>query len=382
MAQVKRLWLSTGIVGVCLTLALSSSIIWAQNQKAALARAATVPPAAVVGVDGLDLHDGTVMKAGSTYYMYGTMYGCGFHWGQAGTPWCGFGVSTSPSLSGPWTKPVQLFSPASMNSYDKLTWQQTCSSGGAGCFNPRMVQRTWGPADKVNILWFNAPGDYARTGANAYYVMGCNGPAGPCGETAGPPYGSLRKPPMYKCYGNGDFSIVTRGTDPAYIVCTMADQTLSIEQLDYSGTSGNGVGASNLAGLKNVESPGAYFDTASGKWIMTYSDPNCGYCAGDGTSYATATSLTGPWTAPANTGYSADPRARRAISASSCGGQPRTAFVVDNQPYQYIDLWGIWNGDASNQAGASSLFASLTYMPQPGANGKMLPPQFAQWPCP
>lgn len=363
------LLVATGIASV---IALSTG-----GQVTVVPSAAT---ASVITVEGIDLHDGTVAKFGNTYYLYGTMYGCGYHWRQ-NSPWCGFGVSTAPSLMGPWSAPTQLFSPASWNSYAKMSWNSECGVSGAGCFNPRMVQRTWGPNDGVYILWFNAPADYSRNGANAYYAMGCNGPAGPCGDAAGPPYGSTHKPAMYKCSGNGDFSIVMNGSDPPQMLCTMANQTFASEQLNYWGVDGNNVGSTNLAGLTNVESPGAYRDPATGTWVLTYSDRNCGYCTGTGTGYATASGLTGVWTAPTSKGYDAPVASRRLLSATSCGGQPRTVFEVDNQAYQFIDLWGQWSGDSSNQAGAGLLFAPLEYTPKPAANGKILPPQFMQWPC-
>ncbi|HSX08355.1 MAG TPA: hypothetical protein VLG11_05670 [Candidatus Saccharimonadales bacterium] len=378
------------IVLACALLVLGSSTaaVIAQKQSALARATAAAPkvsmvassPAQLTAVKNVDLHDGTVIKVGSTYYLYGTMYGCGFHWLATNTPWCGFGVSTATSLAGPWTTPTLLFSPNSVDPFTGTTWNAECGSTGRGCFNPRMIQRNWGPKDGTYILWFNAPADYARNGANAYYAMGCNGPLGQCGNGAGG-NGTTRKPPMNICAGNGDFSIVPNGSSTPYMVCTNADQTLSEEQLDYWGTSGTGVGSSHLAGLNNVEAPGAYQDAATGKWILTYSDVNCGYCGGDGTGYATASSIGGPWTAPANYGFSAPGTGRRDISATSCGGQPRTIFTVDNQPYQLVDLWGQWNGDSTNQAGAGLAFITLSYAPQAAPNGGVLPPQFAQWPC-
>ncbi len=295
---------------------------------------------------GLDAHDGTIVFYQGTYYLYGTRYGCGFHWQVANTPFCGFGVWTSTDLSN-WSYRGLLFNPNDHNYWDNETWNATCGAGGEGCFNPRMIQRP----DGVWILWFNAPRDFAQRGNNAYYAMGCNSPLGPCGENAGAPYGSTHKPsPMNFCYGNGDFTIVTNGAN-AYIYCTLADQTLSVEQLDQWWTNGSSAGAGKLAGLGNVEAPGV-FQAADGTWIMTYSDPNCGYCSGDGTGYATAASPLGLWSAPGNTGFSAPPTGRRDISANSCGGQPRTIFTIQGQPYQWIDLWGSWSGDSRNQTNA------------------------------
>lgn len=296
-------------------------------------------PAAVVAagvtLTGLDAHDGTVVKDGATYYLYGTRYACGFQWGVTTTPFCGFGVWTGPGLAGPWTFVRNLFDPAAMNSWLGQTWTATCAANGSGCFNPRMVQRA---SDGVWILWFNAPGDYWRSRANAYYNMGCAGPAGPCGEGV-TPNGSMHKPSMSTCYDNGDFSIFSdAATGIAYIACTMADQTLRIEQLDVWWTNGVGTGVTSLAGITNAESPGVWRNS-DGYWLMTYSDPNCGYCAGDGTSYAYSGSPIQPWKTPTNSGFSADPKGRRLVSGNSCGGQPRTVFTVDSQPYQWIDLW-------------------------------------------
>ena len=97
----------------------------------------------------IDLHDGMVVQAGGTYYLYGSMYGCGYTWLVSGTPWCGFGVSTAPSMTGPWSTPTLLFDPNQTDPFTGTSWQTECGGTGAGCFNPRMIQRTWGPADGV-----------------------------------------------------------------------------------------------------------------------------------------------------------------------------------------------------------------------------------------
>ncbi|MBB3082283.1 hypothetical protein [Geodermatophilus sabuli] len=280
------------------------------------------PAAAATGstISGLDAHDGMVTQVGGVYYLYGTRYECGFEWGTDGTPFCGFGVWSSTDKVD-WTFQRLLFDPGSTNTYDAESWQVTCGSGGAGCFNPRMVQRG---SDGVWILWFNAPADWNRTRANAYYAMGCAGPAGPCGPGAGQ-FGSLHKPNLSICHDNGDFSIVDFA-GAAYIACTMADQTLNIEQLDQWWTNGINVGQRRMAGLTAVESPAI---VARGSVLfMTFSDPNCGYCSGTGTSYVRSTTgILGNW------------GARGQISATSCGGQPRAISFIDGEPYEWIDIW-------------------------------------------
>ena len=312
------------------------------------ARALGVPSAHTI--TGVDLHDGTVVKVDSTYYLYGTKYGCGFTWGNPATHWCGFGVSTAPSLDGPWSAVTTLVAPSELDTWTGLTWDQTCMrGGGAGCFNPRMVQR----GDGVWILWFNAPGDYATSGANAYYAMGCNGPAGPCGPGK-PPYGGLYKPALYVCSHNGDFSIITDGPT-AYIACTMWNQTLAIEKLDQWWVNGTGQGVTTVAGFDQAEAPGAYFDPNISKWVMTLNYRNCGYGAGCGLAYATAPTMLGPWSAPFTAGMTTDTKSRAVLSANSCGGQPRTVTVLDGIAYQVIDLWD----GARNQTSAPTLLTPL-----------------------
>ena len=336
--------------------------------------AATTPSG--FDVAGLDLHDGTMIEYNGTYYLYGTQYKCGFTWRQQNTPWCGFAVSYSTDKV-TWSKPQTLFSPSDFDVTDNMTWNQVCGSGGDGCFEPRMIQRSgWGYNDGTWILWFDAPYDWRVNHTNSYYAMGCQTVMGPCGY--GGSVTSVHKPNLKYCLGNDDLSIITPpGGALPVALCTLADQTISEEELDVWGTNGNGdgTGSSDLAGLTDVESEGAYLDPTTQTWIMTYSDPNCGYCAGDGTGYATAPSLLGPWTAPGNVGPGAPATGRRDLSSTSCGGQPDTITVLDGYPYEVIDMW---NG-ANNETTASLHFEPLTYHPS-GPPGTLLQP-FDPWLC-
>lgn len=336
------------------------------SPEAAPARAAAVP--APVLVSGLDLHDVTVRKAGSTYYMYGSLYGCGFQWGVNGTPWCGFGVSTAPALTGPWSTPTVLFSPSSTDPSTGRTWTQTCGGTGRGCFNPRMIQRTgWGYDDAVPILWFNAPRHTDDGAANAYNVMGCASLTGPCGPGA-VPNGSFNKPVLDRCPGNGDFGMIESGQGgrPA-IVCTEPGRAgLDIQELNWSGSGGNaGVGVLHVAGVTLAEGPGGWWDPEAQRYVLTYSDQGCGYCAGTPVGYAVSSSLYSGWTAPGNVGWGAPAYARRTFDTSSCGGQPRTVTVLDGQPWQIIDLWL----GTRNETGADTLLVPLTYAPAAGTPG-------------
>jgi hypothetical protein len=331
----------------------------------------------------LDTHDGMVADFGGTYYAYGTSYACGFRWYIANTPWCGFKVSTAPSLSGPWSTPKLLFSPSSIDPWTGKTWQVECGSTGQGCFNPRMIQRSgWGVNDGTFLLWFNSALDWSRNHTNAYNAMGCTGPAGPCGPGA-PGHGSYTKPSLHFCTGNGDFGIINSGTAgrPPALVCTQPGaSSLSVEQLNWWGVGGQaGAGANSIAGLSSIEGPGGYYDRASGKYVITYSDGNCGYCAGTATGYATASSLLGPYTAPANVAAANPPvGGRRNLSASTCGGQSRTVSVVDGQPYQGIDLWT----GSRNETTAGVLYEPLQYLNPSNTAGDGQPWQpFTAWTC-
>lgn len=313
-----------------------------------------------MNIAGLDLHDGTVYQDGGTFYAVGTQYGCGFQW-QVNSNFCGFAVSSAPALAGPWSAPQQLFSPGDADPVGG-TWQTSCAQNGAhGCFNPRMIKRS----DGVWILWFNDVAHRTASTNNAYVAMGCNGPAGPCGASAGAPYGSTHLPVLHQCNGNnGDFALTSDGTGSS-IICTYGGY-LSQEHLDKWLTNGNGTGQGSpglAGGLHYVEAPGA-FQRSDGTWVMTYSDPQCGYCSGTRASYMTAPSMMGPWSFPTNPGFGQPSDGRRVFSAASCGGQPRTVFTVGDQPYEWYDIWA--NG-SRNQAGASVVLDPLTIDPASNA---------------
>jgi hypothetical protein len=278
-----------------------------------------------ITITGIDSHDGMVYQDGNTFYWVGTRYACGFVWANPATPWCGFGVWTAPEPSGPWTFVRNLFDPSgtSAPAYFQESWQTICR--GDGCYNPRMLRR----GDGVWVLWFNAPRDLLVHGGNAYWVMGCNGPAGPCGQSAGAPYGSTIKPPLWVCNAGGDFSILDdAGT--WYLYCGHGSHTISVEKLQPWGTGGTGLGSSNLAGLSWVEGVGAF--RSASKYIITYGG-NCPYCSATDTSYAVANNPMGPFSAPPGA------YGRRIISGNSCGGQPRTVVTLNGQPYEQVDHW-------------------------------------------
>lgn len=300
------------------------------------------PPPPGVTIAGVDAHDGTVYKDGDTYYVVGTSYGCGFVWTNFNTPWCGFHFYSAPLLTGPWTHVREAFTQAANSPFHNQPWQGLCR--GYGCFNPRMLQRPGGQW----VLWFNAPGDLAQFNANGYYSMTCSGPAGPCGN--GNPGTATTKPALYICNAAEDFSVYPDGAN-AYIVCVYRDRTLRIEKLDTNWLNGINQGTTTvLGGLKFIEGVGVYHDTDA--WIMTYGS-NCPYCVGTDTSFAVASSPTGPWTSP-------DLR-RREISGHSCGGQSRSISTIDGTVYQMLDTWY----GSNNETNADIRLEPLTRTGQP-----------------
>lgn len=346
------------------------------------------PPVSGVTLTGLDVHDGTIYQDGDILYMVGTRYGCGYQWQNSASPFCGFGLWTATNIAGPWDYKGLLFDPNSVNSVRGELWPTTCNYGGNGCFNPRLVKRY----DGVWVLYFNAPAETIRGQQSGYYIMGCNGPRpGWCGFGAGLPHGSTYRMPMGACHMGGDFSVVTDGAT-AYLACS--NGTVTVEKLDMwwaNGTATNTSGAVRSIGyLTNVEAPGVWKDPTTGMWIMTYSDPQCGYCSGTGTGYIVSqASLTDPspaatplgvWLAPTNVGFGQPANGRRLISGTSCGGQPRTVFTVNGQPYQWVDLWvGSQNETAAGVRLEPLVRTSAAWRTE--ANGIPWPGAFKPWSC-
>ncbi len=334
-----------------LAVAVAAALVTAASgsERSAARNPVSLAAAGTITISGVDSHDGMMYQDGAVYYWVGTKYGCGFRWNTT-SPWCGYGVWTSTDKA-TWTYVRDLFDPRSTSgTFKNESWQWICGDHGDGCFNPRMTRRP----DGVWILSFNGFGDYRHWQANGYYFMGCNGPAGPCGSGAGPPYGSTIKPRMYICRGAGDFSVFADQAGNAYIACTYSPSginAITIEKLDPCWCNGVNVGITDVAAITWVESPGVFYDAANSTYVLTYSDPNCGYCSGAGTSYAVAPAPLGPWRYPSVVNHLGNPPTteRRKISAHSCGGQPRTVSILDGVPYEQIDLW--YDNDNETNAG-------------------------------
>jgi len=364
MRAIKRYLAAAGAV-----ILTSVSLVFA-----GLGTAEAVAPSSY-NISGIDLHDGTIQKFGDTYYMYGTEYGCGFNWGVSNTHWCGFGVSTSTDMQN-WSTPKLLFSPNEIDPWTGTTWVTECGSTGAGCFNPRVIQRTgWGNNDGVYILWFNSPADTFRNGANAYNVMGGDTPTA-FGPVDGGAHASYHKPSLYICADDGDFSLVARPGDTPVLLCSQG--SIKTEAIDRYGANGTGYGTSKTIFPGSAEGEGAYYDPATGKYVMTFSDPQCGYCNGTQAGYATTPDLVhGPWSVQADVGFGQPNNGRRTFSVNSCGGQPRTVFVVDGQPYEWIDIWT----GSRNETSATVQIEALSYTPHTSVPGRPWAPEVSPFEC-
>jgi Glycosyl hydrolases family 43 len=355
--MVKKLLIVGAMLGLALSVAPSKPVDTAATS------------AHEIALYGLDAHDGTIVQVGATYYLYGGQDGCGYRLGDPSTRWCGFGVHTSTDLVN-WTYAGVLFNPNNTDTWHGQSWVTLCVHG---CFNPRMIQRP----DGQWLLWFNAVGDWPA--GNAYYVMPCTGPTGPCGPA--------HKPNMWTCSSWGDFSIATQGST-AWHYCTITDtgghSYLGVEQLDAAWENGvQGQGAIGLGGLSVFanEAPGVFYDPARSLWILLYSDPKCGYCTGTGTGYMWAAQgqQLALWVNPGNIGQGAPPpTGRRDASGTSCGGQPRTAFVVDGQPYELIDLW---TGNTVSETSAGLLLEPIQLGTTTSPSGQVYPGLVLPFPC-
>lgn len=243
-------------------------------------------------IGGLDAHDGDLLQVGDTAYLYGTSYGCGFVW-RAPSPFCGLRLYTSHDIHH-WRDRGLLFDPAVMQGF---------CDGPMGCFNPR-VRRV----DDGYRLWFNIlrrPGKLARFRATS-------------------PLGPWQFDGYQPAAGNGDFTVWQEAGE-LWVFSTVRRQDIVI-----TGPSGE-----SRLGRVDVESPGIF--KVAGAYYLTVSDPNCGYCNGSraalgkhvrsGLSYYTASALPGPWTYGGR------------VLENAYDGQPRNVVLINQQPYEWVDLW-------------------------------------------
>lgn len=283
--------------------------------------------------NAVDAHDGMIAYFDGTYYLYGTSYDCGFEWNNKTAPFCGFKVYTSTDLSN-WKDNGFLFDAKTQ------LWQQRCNGKTYGCFRPHVV---YNKKTRNYVLWINVYDNVI-----GYRVFTSRSPVGPFTEVAEPKLVINKDKPAAQL-NNGDHDLFVDDNGTAYLAMTdwRAEGALAIEQLTDDYLSGTGKVVTKITSGK-TEAPGLF--KRKGKYYITYSDPNCGYCSGTGTSYKTAASIFGPWSDGIQ------------ISNNSCGGQP--SFVATFRlPGETVYLYGsdLWNNAAKNEALANFFWVPLEF---------------------
>lgn len=283
--------------------------------------------------DAVDAHDGEIAYFQGTYYLYGTSYDCGFAWQNKKAPFCGFKVYSSPDLV-TWTDKGYLF--------DAQTpvWQTRCNGNTYGCFRPHVVfnQKT-----SQYVLWINVYDNKV-----GFRVFTSPSPMGPFKEVAEPTLAMDSNAPVAGL-NNGDHDTFVDDDGTAYLAYTdwRAKGSVVIEQLTPDYLSGTNRFVRGVTGAR-TEAPALF--KRRGIYYVTYSDPNCGYCSGTGTSYRTASSPLGPWSGGIK------------ISQNSCGGQPSFVSTV-KLGADSLFLYGsdLWNNGARNEALANYYWAPLAF---------------------
>ncbi len=287
--------------------------------------------------NAIDAHDGMIALFGSTYYLYGTSYSCGFTWLATGTAFCGFKVYTSTDLVH-WTDRGFLFDATTS------TWQARCNGSTYGCFRPHVI---YNASTGQYVLWINS-----YDNASGYHVFTSTSPLGPFTEVAEP---TLAVQGTGKGVNNGDFGLFVDSNGTAYIVYTniASGASLHVEQLNASYTSGTGNNVS--VGQSGVESPDIF--KYKNTYYLVYG-PSCPYCNNAKTEYSTATSLPGTWSAPTT------------LNANSCAGQASfVALLPTTTGTTYMYASDLWNNGAHNEALANYFWTPLTF----NSNGSIQP---------
>lgn len=283
--------------------------------------------------NAVDAHDGEIALFNGTYYLYGTSYDCGFEWNNKSAPFCGFKTYSSKDLVN-WKDEGFLF--------DAQTplWQSRCDGKTYGCFRPHVI---FNKKNKNYVLWINV-----YDNVSGYRVFISKSPIGPFIEVAEPKIAVNSTMPAAGL-NNGDHDLYIDDDGTGYLAFTdwRTKGSIVVEQLTEDYLSGNGKASSPVTEGK-TEAPALF--KRNGIYYITYSDPNCGYCSGTGTSYKTAKSPLGPWSAG------------KRISDNSCGGQPSFVSTMKvNSETIYLYGSDLWNNAAKNEAQANYYWAPLSF---------------------
>jgi len=281
----------------------------------------------------IDAHDGEIALFDGVYYLYGTSYDCGYEWGIKEAPFCGFKTYTSKDLVN-WTDRGFLFDATTQ------IWQTRCNGGTYGCYRPHVI---YNQKTKLYVLWINVYDN--RVG---FRVFTSTSPIGPFTEVAEPTL-AVNNNAAVAGLNNGDHDTFVDDDNVAYIAYTdwRSGGTIVIEKLNADYTSGTGVHVEDVT-PGNTEAPSLL--KHDGIYYVLYSDPNCGYCSGTGTSYRNATSPMGPWSEG------------KSISVNSGGGQPSFVSTLKTET-EVIYLYGsdLWNNGAKNEALANYFWTPLSF---------------------
>ncbi|MDE1193104.1 MAG: family 43 glycosylhydrolase [Arachidicoccus sp.] len=282
--------------------------------------------------NAVDSHDGKLAYFNSVYYLYGTSYDCGFEWQNKKAAFCGFKAYSSKDLKH-WKDEGFLFDANT----DK--WQCRCNGATYGCFRPHVV---YNKKTKKYVLWINS---YDNT--SGYHVLVSDKPIGPFKEMAEPKLAiNAGLPPGLN---NGDHDVFVDDNGTAYLAYTdwKTRGSIVIEKLSDDYLTGTGEYVKSVTSGA-TEAPGLF--KRKGIYYVLYSDPNCGYCGGTGTSYKTASSPLGPWSEA------------KKINDNSCGGQPSFVSVLKyNADTLYVYGSDLWNNGAKNESLANYFWTPLSF---------------------
>ena len=285
-----------------------------------------------VNGNAVDAHDGKIALFNGVYYLYGTAYDCGYQWQVAGTPFCGFKSYSSTDLVH-WTDRGFLFDGATG------VWQTRCNGATYGCFRPHVV---FNAGTGRYVLWINV-----YDNSVGYRVFTSATPTGPFTETAVPTLAVNNNAPVAGV-NNGDHDVFVDDDGTAYLEYTdwRSGGDIVVERLNATYLSGTG----SYVRLHQTATEAPALFKRNGVYYTTYSDPNCGYCGGTGTSYRTASSPLGVWSAGTK------------LTTNSCGGQPAFVSAIPTaNGMTYLYASDLWNQGAKNEALANFFWAPLSF---------------------
>jgi len=283
--------------------------------------------------EAIDAHDGEIAYFKGVYYLYGTSYSCGFSWGIKDAPFCGFKTYSSTDMVN-WTDRGEMFDASTP------VWQSRCNGNTYGCFRPHVI---YNKKTSLYVLWINVYDN--RVG---FRVFTSKSPVGPFKEVAEPRLAVNSDSPVAGL-NNGDHDTFVDDDGVGYIAYTdwRTTGTIVIEQLSNDYLTGTGKHVKSVT-AGNTEAPSLF--KRKGLYYVTYSDPNCGYCSGTGTSYKTAKSPLGPWSEGIK------------ISNNSCGGQPSFVSTIKlSSGNVYLYGSDLWNNAAKNESLANFYWAPLSF---------------------